>query len=477
MLMKRIIRRGEVWNVLVPVDSARGDERLIQTANWSRGVGWTCIVASLMLLLCFGLVCVAQDFPPTQRLTLDNGLTLLHRYNPTGQTVGIAAFVEVPADVETPQSAGLRSITQQMLLHRPADETGRTPSQKLANLGATVDTRVHADCTQLTVASLAEHYDECLPILREVLFSNQFEWTALRDIQSRNRQQLIDSSENPAGVAEIVGYSKLFENSACRWPEAGTTAGIAAADSRSVLRLHNYFWRPNRVVLSISGPLRFDECKRSVLSTFSALMPGPGEAIEAQTSTSRDGPTYMYQRWPTDNATIGLYTDAPGPVTQQHAAMSTLAAILGGGESSRLWQTLRDERGLVYGVRAQVSLAKRCPTFQIVANCSAGDVAEVAEIITRSVREAIAEPPEDRELQRAKDYLLGNHVISLQHNLHAAILMGLFEVVSEGSGPQAQAFLERALEEVTPRDVHNVACQYLPHAVWIQVGGRSCWTR
>ncbi len=431
----------------------------------------------MLLLLFLGAACRAQDFPPTKRLKLDNGLTLLHRHNPTGQTVGIAAFVQVPSDVETAQCAGLRSITQQMLLHRPADESGQSPSQRLSDLGATVDTRVHADCTQLTVSCLAEYQDECLPLVRELLFSNEFDWTALKAIQARNRQRLIDISEHPAGVAEILGYAKLFEKSACRWPEAGTTAGIAETDPQSVYRLHDYYWRPNRVVLSISGPVSFEDCRAVVQSAFAAAIPGPGGKIGTGTVVQRNEPTYMYRRWPTDNATVAVYARAPGPVTGQHAAMSTLAAVMGGGESSRLWEKLRGQEGLVYGVNAQVTLANRCPTFQIVANCSAGDVAEVADIIESAVAEITAAPPGDAELKRAKSYLLGNHVISLQHNSHAAILMGLFEVISEGSGPQAQAFLERALEDVTPRDVHNVACQYLPQAVWIQVGGRRIWPR
>lgn len=448
---------------------------MIRTVNCSEGGEWTHIVAAVALLLCCGLACVAQDFPPTQRVTLDNGLTLLHRHNPTARTVGIAAFVKVPADVETAQSAGFRSLTQQMLLHRPAGESGQTPSERLSDLGATVDTRVHADCTQLTVSCLAEYHDKALPLVREVLFSNEFDWTALKTIQAQNRQRLVDISEHPAAVAEILGYSKLFENSACRWPETGTTAGITAADPRAVSRLHNAYWRANRVVLSISGPIGFDECHRVVRSAFGAAVPGPGVGVESETLATRNGPTYLYRRWPTQNAAVSLYARAPGPLTQQHAAMSTLAALIGGGESSRLWKKLRDQQGLVYGVNAQVTLAKRCPTFQIVANCSADDVEEVVRIIEETVQDTAAEPPEQTELQRAKSYLLGNHVISLQHNSHAAILMGLFEVVSEGSGPEAQAFLERALEDVTAADVHNVACEYLPQAVWIQVGGRRCW--
>jgi len=417
-----------------------------------------------------GVVAEAQSLPQTQRLRLDNGLTLLFRQNPAAQTVAIAAFVRVPASCETAQTAGLRSLVQSMLLHRPPGARATGPVEQLARYGAAIATSVEADCAKVMVAGLAEYFEECLPPLRAILFGPEFDWEQLAAERTAKLHLLNATEESGVAYASYLAYARLFAGTPCAWSVAGTRQSLRHLREADLRRLYERYWRPNNVVLTICGPMQFEQCRRQVESVFGNLLPG----VEVRQDEVRVGdrePIYVHRPWPTDNAVVLMMCQAPRPGEQQYPAAQVLAAVLGGGQGSLLWQALREDQALVYGVEADLTTSNTCSALQIAASCDAVRAGEVYGIIRDQISALQAAPPTQEQVDRAVSYLTGNYLFSQQSNLYAADLMGVYEIIAAGHGPELQASIMEQIRGVSPLQVRQAAVSYTQPAIWVQVGG------
>jgi predicted Zn-dependent peptidase len=142
-----------------------------------------------------------------------------------------------------------------------------------------------------------------------------------------------------------------------------------------------------------------------------------------------------------------------------YPAVRVLGTVLGGGMAGRLFTELRDRRGLAYSVGA-LGTFRTGPSFFVTYMGTAPSSAEAAEAgVLAEIDRIRGEPVTDRELSRAKAYLLGNLAMDRRTNARHAWYLAFFEVVGTGwDFPERYA---RALEAVTAADVARVAGQYL----------------
>lgn len=413
----------------------------------------------------------AEGLPRVERARLSNGMTLLFRRNSAAETVAISAFADVPAFCETQHTAGIRSLTQAMLLHRPSDAGGVGPVDELSQYGAVVGQSVHPDCTQVSVVALAEYTDECLRPLREILFGADFDWTHFMAERVAHAKEIERLEENGLGYAAYLAYAYMFAGTSCAWPAAGTRLGIKRTRQAEVRRFYERHYRPNRTVLAICGPMEFAECRASVERAFGGVLPGADEQASSKQDLPDREPLYIHRPWPSESAVIFMLARAPGPSGPRYPGLEVLAAVLGGGEGSVLWQTLRAEKALVYAVDAHVSTSEVCGTFEIAATCDAARAGEVYTAIRDEIAALQKSPPSSKQVGRAISYLAGRYFLNQQRNLHAAGLMGRFEVLAPGGGPELVEATFRRISQVTPSQVQKAAQESFAPAVWVQVGG------
>jgi len=428
-------------------------------------------VAVALTARCQAVPLPVEKLPFVERARLTNGMTLLFRRNPAAETVAFSAFVNIPAFYETQNTAGIRSLTQAMLLHRPADADGVGPVDRLSQYGAVVGQSVHSDCTQVSVVALAEYANECLEPLREILFGSEFDWTHFTAERVAHAKEIERIEENGLGYAAYLAYDYMFAGTAYGWPATGTRLGIKRTRQGEVRSFYERNYHPNRMILAVCGPMEFAECQASVESAFGGVLPGAGVEISGKQRFADREPLYIHRPWPSESAVIYMLARAPGPSDHRYAVIEVLAAVLGGGEGSVLWRELRGEKALVYAADAHVSRSQLCGTFEIAATCDAARAGEVYAAVRDEIASLQKSPPSRKQVDRAISYLAGQYFLNQQRNLHAADLIGRFEVLAAGGGPELVEDTFHRVSQVTPAQVQKAAQEYLVPAVWVQIGG------
>lgn len=401
---------------------------------------------------------------------LDNGMTVLFRHNPASQTVAIAGFVRVPITAERDEQAGIRHMVQGMLTHRPSAPDGVDPVEQLAHYGAVVGTSVDYDWTRVTAAGLAENFDSYLSPFREIMLGDQFAWERLNLARSSQQRLLTASRESAIGRAIELAHARLFPGTALARPLHGTEVSVRRLRQSEVRRFYEQHWRPNNMVLSISGPMEPRRCRHQVDTVFGGMLPGTGME-EPRLRLPDVEPAYVHRPWATPNAVVLMLGRAPSPDDDAYAAARVLAAIMAGGQGSLLWHELREQQPLAYAMEASVRTSRSAATFQVMAVCEAALAGDVFEIINGQIGSLRRTPPTTEQVRRAITYLTGNHLLQGQSNLNAADSLGQFEVMQPGRGSELYQSLVSRIEAVTPAQVQQVAGMCTTGAVWVQVGG------
>ena len=431
------------------------------------GAWWTAGLWAGSFIL--GVAQVAPAAPaPAQRAALNNGLVLLYQGNPSSLTLAVSCFVRVSAMMETRDSAGWRNLAQQVLLDLP-DAQGRPLQERVAEQAAQMRVQTSADYVETLFLGTADQLNLLLGYVAEVLTPTR---VSRAEVETRRQQvlrELANRQQLPVAIAQDMAQAALFAGTPCAWPVAGNfeISTLSASRVGTLRALHD---APNRAVVAVSGPVSWEECRSRAQGQLGALLPRP-VLSEPALKVSRAAPARcLYRPWEGETATVLTAAAIPGPASPDFAAAAVLSAVLGSGEGSRLFEVLRDARGLAYTIDADLTPSRLCGMIQIVASCEPKQAAEVFRIMRAEVAGLESRPPSEAEVQRAAAYLTASFSLGHLRNAEIAHYLGMFEALMPGQGEHED--LAAVLEQVTPAQVEAATKWLHDRTVWVQVGGQ-----
>jgi zinc protease len=216
--------------------------------------------------------------------------------------------------------------------------------------------------------------------------------------------------------------------------------------------------RPDTTIVAVVGAVTVDEARREVLARFGGWK-APADAPPAVPSATAAGAPQT-EAIPKEltQATILFGRQAIRQTDPDYFPLAVASYVLGGGSASRLYSRVREEGGLAYAVYSYVSPAKYGASFVVSAQTRTAEVARVADIVREELARLGREPVSDRELQLAKQYLVGSFPLRLDTSAKVADFVVAIE--EQGLGlDYADRYKER-VARVTAADVQRVAARY-----------------
>ena len=396
--------------------------------------------------------------PPVMRQVLPSGLTVVVREDPSLGVMAAALHVRAGSLFDTAETAGITNFLQRMMLRGTKSYTAVTLIEAIEDLGGTLEASGDVEVGEIQGSALARNWEPLLKLVAEVALRPTL---PAEEIERERRLilSLIQSrGDTPFQRAFDSVLNDLYGAHPYAWPAVGRRESIERV-SREMLRAHYAaIYRADRMVLAVSGNVPAARVVRAAEKLFKDL-PAPSKpaAVSVPGTTPRTGRRLVER--PVQQAQVLVGYLGPSLLQPDYPAARVLATVLGGGMSGRLFRELREQRGLAYSV-GMLGSFRTGPSFLVSylgtapANAEAAEAGMLAEL-ERVRGEAVA----DRELARAKAYLLGNLAMDRRTSARHAWYMAFFEVIGAGwDFPERYA---RAVESVTPRDVERVAQRYL----------------
>jgi zinc protease len=409
------------------------------------------IVAVLLLVLALPALAQAQ---PTRRERLDNGLTVLVRENPLAPVVAVSLLLRMGTRWERPEESGIANFVHAVMVKGTAKRSGADLAEAIAALGGKLSASGDVDYSGISASALARFWRELLALTAELALEPRLapdEVPGERDwLVSRIQRQ----RDSPSSRAFDEFYATLYGTHPYGRPTLGTRESLGRIDHAALVAYYRAFYRPERMVLSVSGQVRADEVLAEARRLFGRL-PGGGSVAEPTNAPPTAPGRRVVIEQPAQQAQIVAGGLAPSLDQRDHAAVKVLANVLGGGMAGRLFAELRDKQALAYTANAFYDPVREPGALTLYLGTSPENVDRAEAALRQQIERVRSQPVSDDELRRAKGFLLGNYAMDRRTNARQAWYMGFYEI--EGVGQDFPERYRRAVEAVTADDVLRVA--------------------
>ncbi len=359
-----------------------------------------------------GAAIMVEELRNIQREVFPNGLTVLTERMDHIRSVSMGIWIKSGSRHEDPLVNGISHFVEHMVFKGTSNRSAEQIARQVDSIGGNMDAFTGKETICFNVKSLADHVPIALDVLSDLVLNPVF---ADGDIE-RERGVILEEikidEDNPDVLVHELFTQSFWKDHPLGWPILGTSETVAKLDQKSLFDYHGDRFHGGNMVFSAAGNLDHDQFTHAVGAKFSSL--AGGATLHELSAPEASARIVLRNKRSLEQVQICLGVPAP-PITDDNRYTTLiLNTVLGGGMSSRLFQTIREERGMVYSIYSDLSPYRDTGTLCVYAGTSAGKALEVIDLILGEFARLKQEPLSPEELTRAKDQVKGNILLGLE---------------------------------------------------------------
>nr|WP_314446087.1 pitrilysin family protein [uncultured Sphingomonas sp.] len=340
---------------------------------------------------------------------LPNGLTVITRPMPGLETASIALFADVGSRHEEERLNGLAHLFEHMVFKGAGGRSARQISEAIEDVGGELNACTERDGTSFTAAVLGDHVGLAVELLGDLVCRPAFDAAELEREAEVVLQELAEAEDTPSDIIFDHLWSQAFAGQALGRSILGSEDSVRAIRQGDLLTWRDRHYRGGSMVLSAAGAVEHEAVMALAERHLGAIAAGAAPNAAA----ARFTPEARHDRAKADQAQITLAHAAPGQKAPDYLAARLFADIAGGGASSRLFQAVREERGLAYTVSAGLHGHDEVGLLHIHA-ATARKQGKAAQELIEEVLHDTASSLEQRELDRARIQVRAGQAMALE---------------------------------------------------------------
>ena len=404
------------------------------------------------------------------RESLSNGLRLATEAMPHVRSVTIGVWLTRGSRHETDEHAGIAHFIEHMLFKGTTSRSAEDIAQQIDSVGGQLDAFTSKEYAGYYIKVLDEHLPIAVDLLSDMLLRPAF----TPDDIEREKKVIVEEikmvEDTPDDLVHELFTEHYWHAHPLGRPILGTRDTVESFTAPQLRRYFEGAYVAPNLIVAAAGNLEHSKVRALVEQAF-ASVPSSGTALLDTAPRAR--PTVLARTKDLEQSHVVLGTTA---FPQSHAdrfAAFVLNTILGGSISSRLFQNIREKRGLAYAVFSGLSAFRDAGMVTIYAGCANESVGEVVDLVVEELRLIAREPVGIAELRRAKDHLKGNLMLSLESTSSRMTHLARQDIYFERYDTLDDTLAQ--IEAVTMDDVSRVAREmFLRDALAATViGGRD----
>ena len=407
------------------------------------------------------LTFIASGDSLVRRSVLPSGVRILSEQVPGARSATIGYWVAVGSRDELPATYGSTHFLEHLLFKGTTSRTALDIAVSFDAVGGEHNAMTAKEYT----CYYAKVQDRDLPmavdVLSDMLTSSIIDATEFENERSVILEELAMADDDPGDVTSERFFEAVLGDHPLGRPIGGSPETIQAATRDSVWDHYRANYRARDLVITVAGAVDHDQLVAGVERALAAA--GWDLAVEAAPVARRDAthdviergsPLVVVQR-PIEQANILLGVPAIAAADERRSTLAVFNSILGGGMSSRLFQEIREKRGLAYSVYSFSPSYSDAGLFGLYAGCSPAKARQVTELMLAEFRRLGSDGVTDEEMRRAVGQLSGASALALEDSDTRMSRLGRSEITLGEFSDLDEALRRLAL--VTPEDVRQLA--------------------
>lgn len=407
---------------------------------------------------------LVSEISTTQKYQLDNGATMLISPNDLNDIVAISIYEKGGLFLEkVPSSAYL---TGAVMLKGTQKYSSLELAQIIEENGIKIQPGVSADGFTIDVLTTKAQLSKTLEILDEIVNRATFDDSEIEKTRATKLSSIKKSRDVPMNLALDEYKDLIYENSVYSTSTKQMEKTLPKVQKEDILEYYGTIFNPKNLVISVNGNVDTKDLANQFSNIINCTN-GPKFDYSSQASriNSIVAPKMSVKKVKDlKTAWLILGWQTPGLLNQSdigqkdYATLRVIDSLLGSGMSSRLFRNVRDQEGLAYQLGSSFSPNVLRGTFTIYIGTNPATLNLAREKMLFEVNRLKAEFVCDKELQEAKEKIIGNYIISLETNMDKATNVGWFE--ASGRGYDFKDKYIQLINSVTASDIVEVANKY-----------------
>jgi len=342
---------------------------------------------------------------------LDNGVRVVTESVRDVASVTTGVWVENGSRYESQELNGISHFIEHLLFKGTRSRSAREVAEAIESLGGSINAFTDKECTCYHARVLAEHTEASLDVLADIFLNSLFRDDDIALEREVSLQEIYDCEDSPEDFIHDYFLASYWPGHPLGWPVTGTAESVARIGRGDIVRFVEDRYRPDRVLVVAAGRVDHDEFVDLCRQRFGGLT-GTFECPPADRPDFNPG-IFVSNR---DLEQVHIVVGLPGLSVsdERREAAELLVTALGGGMSSRLFQSVREERGLAYSIYAFQSPFRDIGYTGVYAATSRENVTEVVDLILEEVSSIRHSGLTRDELERTKGQLIGSIPLSLE---------------------------------------------------------------
>ena len=355
---------------------------------------------------------MVEEIRNIEREVLPNGLTVITERMEHIRSVSIGIWLRTGSRHEETEANGISHFLEHMVFKGTKTRTAEDIARQMDSIGGNMDAFTAKECICFNVKVLDEHLPIAMDVLSDLVLNPTFGSDDLEKERGVILEEIKMDEDNPDYLVHEIFTQSFWKDHPLGRPIAGTKETVKRFDRDLLQSYYGKHIHPANLIVSAAGSLDQQQFVKLVKEKFSDLKRGSnGLDYSAPRVVSR---IIMRNKKALEQVQICVGVPSHPISHEMRYAAYVLNTLLGGGMSSRLFQNIRERQGLAYSIFSELNPFRDTGCLSVYAGTSREAAAKVVDSVVTEFRRLKNETVPAEELQRAKDQLKGNLMLSLE---------------------------------------------------------------
>jgi predicted Zn-dependent peptidase len=391
---------------------------------------------------------------------LGNGLVVVTDAMPGVRSVSVGVWVRVGSRVESKETNGITHFIEHLLFKGTRNRTATQLAEAIDSVGGQLNAFTDKEYVGFYAKVLDTHLARAFEILSDIVLNPTFPAAELRRERNVICEEISMVEDSPQELIHDLFLEHFWPDHPLGRPISGTKASVKAIKRADVIRYFREHYTACNTVISAAGNIRHSEVQRLAERHFADLP--SGKPLTARSAPNGRPARFVRRKAHLEQTHVCLGTRAPSLMSPDRYCAHALSHVLGGGVSSRLFQNIREQRGLVYSIDSTLDLYRDAGTLVIYAGAAPGTAETVLRLTFRELRRLKERIIPAVELRRAKEFLKSSVVLSLESSSSRMTQLAQQEIYYGRFVPVEEVL--RSIDQIEARSVRHMANDLLQEA-------------
>ena len=407
------------------------------------------------------------------RTTLDCGLRIISDTDATVRSASVGYFVNIGSRDEAPAEAGASHFLEHVLFKGTSRRSAKEISSSIENLGGGINAYTTNEFTSFYAKVVDEDLPLAVDVLSDVITSavvTEEEFETERNVVF---QEMAMRDDDPQDCAEEAFGSAFWGEHPLGVSILGTKDSMNAITRDQIFNYYKSHYKPEAMVVSAAGNInhaKFVELVKQNLERDNFLIGNnPSKSRDYQAFTPKPSAKVKVHAGQFEQSNLFLGLEAVGRNDPRSIALKVLTIAIGSGMSSRLFQEIREKRGLVYSVDGLVRRYVGSGYFAIYAGCAPSKALEVVKIAREILNDVAANGITDEEYNRGRNAVRAGILLAGEDSAYRMDRVGSSEIWDGYAKSPDEMMAE--LKSVTKDQVEEIAREFFVRPLTLGLAG------